>query len=44
MVWGGDIVVVLNECYQLLVKNSFQGDDTGPRERDEKGRGEYAQA
>jgi len=34
MVWCGDIVVVVpNECYQLLVKTSFQGDDPGPRKR-----------
>jgi hypothetical protein len=44
MVWSGDIVfvVVPNECYQLLLKTSFQGDDPGPRKRWEKGRGEYA--
>jgi hypothetical protein len=30
MVWSGDIVVVVpNECYQLLFKTSFQGDDPG---------------
>ena len=37
MVWSGDIVVVVvavpNECYQLLLKTSFQGDDSDPKKR-----------
>ena len=40
MVWSGDIIVVVvvvpSECYQLLLKTSFQGVDPGPRERDRK--------
>jgi len=36
MVWSGDIVVVVpNECYQLLLKTSFQGNDPGPRKEGE---------
>ena len=30
------VVVVPNECYQLLLRTSFQGDDTGPRKRGRK--------
>jgi len=43
MVWSADIVVVVpNECYQLLLKTSFQGNDPGPKKRGrEKGREEY---
>jgi hypothetical protein len=37
MVWSGDIVVVVpSECYQLLLKTSFQGDNPGPRRRGRK--------
>jgi len=42
MVWSGDTVVVPNECYQLLPKKSFQGDDPGPWKKGEEERGEYA--
>jgi len=37
MVWSGDIIVIVPiECYQLLLKTSFQGDNLGPRKRGRK--------